>query len=89
VVVGVDGVRTGLQADRFAAVVVASDASPRAEDRVVRLAQARGVVLVTGPTAELIGNRLGRPPVMAVGVVDRALARGLAEAAPGKAHTED
>src|SRR6266850_4127757 len=76
VVVGVDQVRSGLQADRFACVVVAGDASPRAKDKVVRLATARGVPLLAGPSAEMIGARLGRPAVMVVGVVDRALAQG-------------
>jgi ribosomal protein L7Ae-like RNA K-turn-binding protein len=77
VVIGVDQVRAGLQADRFACLVVASDASPRAREKVLRLALARGVPLVAGPSAELIGGRLGRPMVMVAGVVDRALADGL------------
>jgi len=88
VVIGVDPVRAGLQADRFACVVMAEDASPRAREKVVRLALAKGVPLLTGPAARAIGDRLGRPAVMAVGVLDRALAQGLADAAPGGAHTE-
>jgi len=35
------------------------------------------VPLVAGPEAALLGTKLGRPPVQAVGVEDRALARGL------------
>lgn len=76
-VIGVDQVRTGLQAGRFVCLVVAADASPRAREKVVRLARARGVPLVPGPSAEAIGHRLGRPAVMVAGVVDRALADGL------------
>src|SRR5512143_2513648 len=88
VIVGVDPVRAGLQADRFACVVVAEDASPRARDKVIRLAAAKGVPLLAGPPAGTIGDRLGKPAVMVVGVLDRALARGLADAVPGGAQTE-
>jgi ribosomal protein L7Ae-like RNA K-turn-binding protein len=88
VVIGVDQVREGLQADRFACLIVAADASPRAQEKVVRLAVARGVVLLAGPSAEAIGARLGRPGVMVAGVLDRALATGLAQAASGSVHRE-
>lgn len=77
VIVGVDGVRRALQAGQVACVVVASDASPRAVEKVLRLAGARQVPLVPGPEAERIGRQLGRPPVMVAGVRDRALAEGL------------
>ena len=76
-VIGVDGVRRALQAGEVRCVVVASDASPRAVEKVVRLATARGVPLVPGPAADLVGRQLGRPPVMVAGVRDRALADGL------------
>jgi len=75
--VGVEPVRVGLRADRVHCLVVAGDASPRTHDKVVRLAKARGVPLIPGPTAEAIGARLGRPPVQVVGVLDRALAEGI------------
>jgi ribosomal protein L7Ae-like RNA K-turn-binding protein len=77
VIVGVDGVRTGLRAGKCVLVVVASDASPRALEKVVRLAEGRGIPQMTGPRAADIGQRLGRPPVMVVGVRDPALARGI------------
>jgi ribosomal protein L7Ae-like RNA K-turn-binding protein len=82
VVVGVDGVRKELQAGNCWCVVVANDASPRAVEKVVRLAEAKGVRLVPGPSAAAIGAQLGRPPVMAVGVRDRALASGMLQLAP-------
>lgn len=84
-VVGVDGVRTALQGGKCLLVVLASDASPRARDKVVRLAQAKQVALVTGPPAQAMGDQLGRPPVMAVGVRDAALARGIRQAVGGQA----
>jgi len=76
-VVGVDGVRRSLQSGQVRCVVLAADASPRALEKVVRLARAQGIPLVPGPAAELIGRQLGRPPVMVAGVRDRALADGL------------
>jgi ribosomal protein L7Ae-like RNA K-turn-binding protein len=90
VIVGVDGVRTGLRAGQCALIVVAADASPRALEKVVRLAEGRGIPSVVGPRASDIGQRLGRPPVMVVGVCDPALARGI-RAAGNKADvgTED
>ena len=77
VVVGVAGVRSGLQRGEFACVVLASDASGRTFDKVTRLAHAKGVPLITGPQAAELGAKLGRPPVQAVGVEDPALAKGL------------
>jgi ribosomal protein L7Ae-like RNA K-turn-binding protein len=82
VVIGVDGVRKELQAGKCWCVVVAEDASPRAREKVVRLAAAKRVPLVPGPSAAAIGAQLGKPPVMAVGVRDRALAGGMVQLAP-------
>ncbi len=77
IVVGVDAVRKELQSKRIWCVVVAEDASQRAVDKVVRLASAKGVPILAGPCAAAIGAQLGKPPVMAVGVRDRALANGM------------
>ncbi len=79
-VVGVDAVRTALQAGKCFLVVVASDAGPRAEEKVTRLARGKGLPVITGPRADDIGRALGRPPVQAVGVRDRALAMGVLNA---------
>ena len=77
VVVGVAGVRAGLQRGKLMCVVLALDASPRTMEKVVRLAEARKVPTLRGPTAAELGTGLGKPPVQAVGVTDPALARGL------------
>jgi len=82
IIVGEDGVRKELQAGTCWCEVVAEDASPRAVDKVVRLATAKGVPLLPGPSAAAIGAQLGKPPVMAVGVRDRALAGGMVQLAP-------
>jgi ribosomal protein L7Ae-like RNA K-turn-binding protein len=73
----VDGVRSGLQRDQFYCVVLASDASARAVEKVVALARARETPVVAGPPAAELGQKLGRPPVMAAGVTDRSLADGI------------
>lgn len=80
-IVGVEGVRGGLKRDEFWCVVLASDASPRAVEKVVALARAREIPVIRGASAESIGARLGKPPVMAVGVRDRSLASGIIELA--------
>jgi ribosomal protein L7Ae-like RNA K-turn-binding protein len=84
VVVGVEAVRRELQAGKCWCVVVAEDASPRAVEKVVRLAAAKGVPLLPGPSAAAIGAQLGKPPVMAVGVRDRALAGGMVQLATAR-----
>jgi ribosomal protein L7Ae-like RNA K-turn-binding protein len=81
VVVGVEAVRKELQAGKCWCVVVAEDASPRTVEKVVRLATAKGVPLLPGPSAVAIGAQLGKPPVMTVGVRDRALASGMVQLA--------
>ena len=77
VVVGVAGVRAGLQRGTLACVVLAQDAGQRTIEKVARLAEARSIPVLRGPIATELGAGLGRPPVQAVGVSDAALARGL------------
>ena len=85
IAVGVDAVRKELQAEQCWCVVLAQDASRRAVEKVVRLATAKGVPLLAGPSAAAIGAQLGRPPVMAVGVRDRSLAGGMVQLATVRA----
>ncbi len=77
VVIGVAGVRAGLQRGKLACVVLAQDAGQRTIEKVVRLAEAKQIPMLRGPHAAELGAGLGRPPVQAVGVTDPALARGL------------
>jgi ribosomal protein L7Ae-like RNA K-turn-binding protein len=77
VVIGVDATRAVLQRRDAFVVVMASDASPRAVEKVVRLAAGTDVPTVVGPAALELGGRLGRPPVMVVAVRDRGLAAGI------------
>lgn len=84
VVVGVDGARAVLQRGDAALVVMAEDASARARGKVAALAAAKRIPTVSGPAAEEIGRRLGRPPVMVAVVRDRRLAAGMLEAAAAR-----
>ena len=77
VVVGVAGVRAGLQRGKLACVVLAQDAGPRTMEKVTRLAEAKNIPVLRGPVAAELGAGLGKPPVQAVGVADQALAKGL------------
>jgi ribosomal protein L7Ae-like RNA K-turn-binding protein len=77
VVIGVAGVRAGLQRGKVSCVVLAADAGQRTMEKVTRLAEARNIPVLHGPQADELGRALGRPPVQAVGVADAALARGL------------
>jgi len=77
VVVGVAGVRAGLQRGKLRCVVLAQDAGPRTIEKVVRLAEAKKIPVLRGPIATELGAGLGKPPVQAVGVADQALAKGL------------
>lgn len=77
VVVGTSGVRAELQRGKVVLVVVADDRSPRTEEKVGRLARARGIPVLTGPRAEALGRQIGRAAVQAVGVRDAQLAAGI------------
>lgn len=81
VVVGTGGVRAALQRDELALVMVANDRSSRTEEKVLRLARARGVPLVVGPSADDLGRSVGRGSVQAVGVRDAKLAAGIRDGA--------
>jgi ribosomal protein L7Ae-like RNA K-turn-binding protein len=88
VIIGVEAVRRSLQAGDCRLLVVARDASQRALEKTVRLATARGVPQVAGPPAQELGNRLGKPPVMVIGVRDQALADGVIGLAAASGTTE-
>jgi len=90
VIIGVESVRRSLQGGECRCLVVASDASQRALEKTARLARARGIPQVPGPTAQELGAGLGKPPVMVVGVRDAALAEGVLRlGTPGSGSTED
>lgn len=77
VIVGTSRVRAALQRDQLELVIVAGDRSARTDEKVVRLVEARGVPWVEGPSADDLGNAVGRPAVQTVGVRDAQLAAGI------------
>lgn len=79
VVVGTSGVREALQRGRVALVVLAGDHARRTDEKVGRLARARGIPVLMGPPARELGKRIGRAAVQALGVKDRQLASGIRE----------
>jgi ribosomal protein L7Ae-like RNA K-turn-binding protein len=76
-IVGASGVRAALKQGQVALVVVAGDRSRRTDEKVVRLAQGKGVRIQVGPEAIELGRRVGRVQVQAVGVTDPKLAGGI------------
>ncbi|MGD8726513.1 MAG: ribosomal L7Ae/L30e/S12e/Gadd45 family protein [Gemmatimonadales bacterium] len=82
-VVGTNGVRAALKREELALVVVAADVSRRTEEKVLRLARAKGIRCLSGPVAVELGRVLGRTTVQVVGVRDAHLAAGMVgETAP-------
>lgn len=88
VIIGVEAVRRALQLNECRCLIVASDASQRALEKTVRLATARGVPRIAGPPAQELGAKLGKPPVMVVGVRDPGLADGALRLAREQGLTE-
>ena len=96
-VVGVEQVRIAARKKRLSLVIVAPDASPHSQKKLLPLLSAIGVRVVQGPGAETLGAAAGRQSTAAIGITDPALARGLRkmfdeEAAPagtaGRRETE-
>jgi ribosomal protein L7Ae-like RNA K-turn-binding protein len=77
VVIGTSGVRSALQRNELALVVVAGDVSARTEAKVLRLARAKDVPVIAAPSADALGQSVGRDAVQAVGVRDRQLAQAI------------
>ncbi len=88
-VVGVERVREAARKGALQVAVVAPDASRHSLDKVVPLLEARRVRIIEGPSAESLGNAVGREATAVVGVTDRALALGVLAlcGAGGEGHT--
>lgn len=76
-VVGVDRVREAAKRGLLHVAVIAPDASRHSLDKVVPLLEARRIRIIEGPSAESLGNAVGREATAVVGVTDRALASGV------------
>lgn len=76
-VVGVEQVRMAARKGKLALAIVAPDASAHSHKKLLPLLAATGVVVVQGPSAAALGSVAGRESTAAIGIVDRALARGM------------
>ena len=76
-VVGVEQVRLAARKGKLALAVVAPDASPNSQKKLLPLLKATGVRIVQGPGAAALGSVVGRDSTAAIGIIDAALARGL------------
>jgi ribosomal protein L7Ae-like RNA K-turn-binding protein len=74
VVVGTSRVRDGLRNAQVHLVVLAKDRSQRTEEKVARLARAKGVRILEGPDSDELGRRLGGKSLQALGLLDSNLA---------------
>ncbi len=76
-VVGVERVREAVGRGTLQLAVVAPDASQHSLHKVRPLLAARGVPIVEGPSAAVLGQAVGRETTAVVGVTDANLARGI------------
>jgi ribosomal protein L7Ae-like RNA K-turn-binding protein len=80
VVVGTSRVRDGLKQGQIHLVVLAEDLSVRTEEKVGRLARAKGVRILEGPGSSELGMRFGGKPLQTLGLLDVNLAREIGKA---------
>ena len=76
-VVGVERVRDAAKRGKLHLAIAAPDASSNSLDKVVPLLQARGISVISGPSAAELGAAAGRETTAVVGIVDRGLAKGI------------
>ena len=79
-IVGVEQVREAALRGKLALAVVAPDASRHSLDKVVPLLTARGVRVIEGPSATVLGAAVGRQSTAVVGITDGQLAKGIRQA---------
>ena len=77
VVVGVERVREAAGRGTLQLAVLAPDASRHSLHKVRPLLAARGVPVLDGPPAAVLGRAVGREAAAVVGVTDAHLARGI------------
>jgi ribosomal protein L7Ae-like RNA K-turn-binding protein len=74
VISGTDRVREAARGEGVRLVLLASDASANSREKLVPLLTARGISHVIRYDRNELGAAIGRGPLSAVGVTDRALA---------------
>jgi ribosomal protein L7Ae-like RNA K-turn-binding protein len=76
-VIGVERVKESARTGKLAFAVVASDASQNSLDKLLPLLRARHINFIEVPSAAALGAAAGRDQAVAIGVLDRDLARGI------------
>jgi len=76
-VIGVERVKESARTGKLAFAVVASDASQNSLDKLLPLLRARHINFIEVPSAAALGAVAGRDQAVAIGVLDRDLARGI------------
>ena len=76
-VIGVERVKESARTGALAFAVVASDASQNSLDKLLPLLRARRINFIEVPSAAALGAIAGRDQAVAIGVLDRDLARGI------------
>ena len=82
-VVGVQQVREAARRGKLQLAIAAPDASSNSLDKVLPLLRARGIDVLSGPSAAELGLAVGRDSTAVVGIVDRGLAKGIRALSPG------
>lgn len=86
---GTDFVRDAVRADKVAVAILAADASPTQQQKLIPLLEARAVPFHLLLSREQLGQALGRSPVSAIGVTNRGFARRLGELAAALPSLQD
>ncbi|HZE09903.1 MAG TPA: ribosomal L7Ae/L30e/S12e/Gadd45 family protein [Gemmatimonadaceae bacterium] len=81
-IVGVQQVREAARRGKLQMAIAAPDASRNSLEKVLPLLRARGIIVVTGPSAAELGSAVGREATAVVGIVDRGLAKGIRALSP-------
>ncbi len=76
-IVGVQQVREAARRGKLYLAIAAPDASSNSLDKVLPLLRARGITVVTGPSATELGSVAGREATAVIGIVDKGLAKGI------------
>jgi ribosomal protein L7Ae-like RNA K-turn-binding protein len=79
-IVGAEQVREATRKGTVVLAIVATDVSRHTLDKVVPILQAKRVEIIEWPSAAELGAVVGRDSTAAVGIVDKALARGIRDA---------
>jgi ribosomal protein L7Ae-like RNA K-turn-binding protein len=81
-IVGVQQVREAARRGKLQLAIAAPDASINSLNKVLPLLRARGILVLTGPSAIELGLAAGRDATAVIGIVDRGLAKGIRALSP-------